>query len=44
MQISLAKLLEIERDKVGIAFTTGEDLTAFGRGEGIQVFSRVSLI
>lgn len=44
MQISLAGLLEIERDKVGIAFTTGEDLTAFGKGEGIQAFSIVSLI
>ena len=44
MQISLARLLEIETDKVGIAFTTGEDLTAFGRGEGIQVFSVASLI
>lgn len=44
MQISLAGLLEIETDKVGIAFTTGEDLTALGRGEGIQVFSVVSLI
>lgn len=44
MQISLEKLLEIERDKVGIAFTSGEDLTAFGKGEGIQAFSIVSLI
>lgn len=44
MQISLAKLLEIERDKVGIAFTTGKDLTVFGKGEGIQAFSIVSLI
>ena len=44
MQISLAKLLEIEMDKVGIAFTTGEDLTTFGKGEGIQAFSIASLI
>ena len=44
MQLSLAKLLEIEMDKVGIAFTTGEDLTAFGKGEGIQAISVVSLI
>lgn len=44
MQISLAKLLEIERDKVGIAFTSGEGLTSFGKGEGIQAFSIVSLI
>ena len=44
MQTSLAKLLEVEKDKVGIAFTSGEDLTVFGKGEGIQVFSIVSLI
>lgn len=44
MQASLAKLLETETDKVGIAFTTGEDLTAFGKGKGIQAFSIVSLI
>lgn len=44
MQLSLAKLLEIEADKVGIAFTTGEGLTAFGRGEGIQALTIVSLI
>lgn len=44
MQLSLAKLLDIEADKVGIAFTTGEDLTAFGRGEGIQAFTIASLI
>jgi len=44
MQISLAGLLEIEIDKVGIAFTSGEDLTTFGKGEGIQAFSVVSLI
>lgn len=43
MQQSLAKLLGVERDKVGIAFTTGENLTAFGKGEGIQAFSIVSL-
>ncbi len=36
MQLSLAKLLDIEADKVGIAFTTGEGLTAFGKGKGIQ--------
>ena len=44
MQLSLAKLLDVEADKVGIAFTTGEDLTAFGKGEGIQAFTIVSLI
>ena len=36
MQESLAKLLEIKKDQVGMAFTTGDELTSFGRGEGIQ--------
>lgn len=39
MQNSLGKLMGIDKTQVGIAFTSGEDLTAFGRGEGIQVFS-----
>jgi 2-C-methyl-D-erythritol 2,4-cyclodiphosphate synthase len=30
-------------DQIGITATTGEGLTAFGRGEGIQVFVIVSL-
>lgn len=41
---SLAKLLSIEKEKVGIAFTSGENLTSFGKGRGIQVFCVVSLI
>jgi 2-C-methyl-D-erythritol 2,4-cyclodiphosphate synthase len=43
MQTSLAKLLEIKKQDIGIAFTTGQDLTVFGKGEGIQVFSTVLL-
>jgi len=43
MKASLAKLLGISKNDVGIAFTTGQDLTAFGKGEGIQVFSAVLL-
>ncbi len=41
IQKSLAKLLEIEAEKVGMAFTSGDGLTSFGRGEGIQVISTV---
>ncbi|TRZ49574.1 2-C-methyl-D-erythritol 2,4-cyclodiphosphate synthase [bacterium] len=41
IQKSLAKLLEIEAGRVGMAFTSGEELTSFGRGEGIQVISTV---
>jgi 2-C-methyl-D-erythritol 2,4-cyclodiphosphate synthase len=40
---NLAKLLNITSDQVGITFTTGEELTAFGRGEAIQAFTIVSL-
>lgn len=43
MQESLAKLLETKIENIGIAFTTGEDLTSFGRGEGIQVISTILL-
>jgi 2-C-methyl-D-erythritol 2,4-cyclodiphosphate synthase len=44
MKDVLAKLLEIKTTRVGITFTSGEGLTAFGRGEGIQVFCMVNLI
>ena len=40
---SLAKILEIKEGQVGISPTSGDGLTAFGRGEGIQVFSTVLL-
>jgi len=43
IKASLAKLLEIKKNDVGLAFTTGQDLTVFGKGEGIQVFSTVLL-
>jgi len=43
MQQSLAKLLEIKKENIGIAFTTGQDLTEFGKGKGIQVFATVLL-
>ena len=44
MKDSVAALLGITPDAVGINASTGEDLTAFGRGEGIQAFAIVSLI
>jgi len=40
---SLAEILKINLDQIGITYTSGEDLTAFGRKEGIQVFSTVLL-
>jgi 2-C-methyl-D-erythritol 2,4-cyclodiphosphate synthase len=44
MKDVLAKALEIEIIRLGITFTSGEGLTTFGRGEGIQVFSIVNLM
>lgn len=44
MKTRLARLLDVDEDRVGITATTGEGLTAFGRGEGIQVFVVVSLV
>lgn len=37
----IAKLLEIGKRQVGITFTSGEGLTPFGKGFGVQVFSTV---
>src|SRR3972149_4196850 len=36
-----AQLLEIKTEQAGITFTSGEDLTAFGQGKGIQSFTQV---
>jgi len=44
IKIRLSEILGIEKSRIGINATTGEELTAFGKGEGIQVFSIVSLI
>jgi len=41
---NIAKLLNIPENCVGITATTGEGLTEFGRGKGIQVFSCVTVI
>lgn len=39
----LSKVLNINVNQIGITATSGESLTAFGRGEGIQAFSIVNL-
>lgn len=44
MKQSIASVLGITVNDVGITATTGEQLTAFGRGEGIQVFSIVTVL
>lgn len=35
---SVATLLGVDKSSIGLTATTGEGLTDFGRGEGIQVF------
>jgi len=41
---SLAKILKIKKEQIGINATSGEGLTTFGCGEGIQVWAVASLI
>lgn len=43
MRESLAELLSIPPESVGITATTGEGLNGFGRGEGIQVLVIMTL-
>jgi len=40
---NLAILTSLELQDIGLTATSGEGLTAFGRGEGIQVFCMVSV-
>jgi len=44
IKATVASLLGIAPGAVGVNASTGEDLTAFGRGEGIQAFAIVSLV
>ncbi len=43
MKVALSKLLNLEEQDIGITATSGEGLTAFGRGEGIQVLCIVTV-
>lgn len=36
---SLSNLLKIEKNKIGLTFTSGDNLTEFGKGLGIQCFA-----
>lgn len=40
---SLSKILNLRKERIGITYTSGEDLTAFGQGKGMQCFAVVSL-
>ena len=40
---SLSKILKLEKEKIGITYTSGEDLSSFGKGQGMQCFVVVSL-
>jgi len=40
---ALSKLLKIKKENIGIAATSGEELTEFGKGEGMQCFVGVVL-
>ncbi len=40
---SISELLSIPENSVGITATTGEGLTQFGQGKGIQVFSCITV-
>lgn len=42
MRASIARLCKLTQDGVGITATTGEGLTAFGKGRGIQAFAIVT--
>jgi len=44
MKKSLSLATSVASDAIGISATSGEELTAFGRGEGIQVFAIVNMI
>lgn len=43
MKDSLADLLDIRPEQIGITATSGEHLTDFGRGDGIQAFINITL-
>lgn len=44
MRTRLAQLLDLTIDDIGITATTGEGLTTFGRGEGIQVICVITAV
>ena len=43
MRNNIARILEIPENSIGITATTGEGLTEFGKGNGISVFSCITV-
>lgn len=43
LKLSVANLVGVSIESIGITATTGEGLTAFGKGEGIQVLSIITV-
>jgi 2-C-methyl-D-erythritol 2,4-cyclodiphosphate synthase len=41
---AISKILKIKTSQIGITATTGEELTAFGKGKGIAVIAMVMLV
>ena len=40
---SLSKILSLNKENIGITYTSGESLTSFGRGKGMQCFAVVTI-
>ena len=40
---SLSKILDLGKESIGITYTTGEKLTSFGQGKGMQCFAIVTI-
>lgn len=43
MRKSIANILKINENQIGITATSGEELTDFGKGLGVQVFSVITV-
>ena len=43
MRTNIARILNVSENQIGITATTGEGLTEFGKGNGINVFSCITV-
>jgi len=43
LKASLSKILNLKKENIGIAATSGDELTDFGKGKGMQCFVVVAL-